>query len=198
VRELHDAGWDGASELLVLNPAGAFHGRNWPLDAYIQFARQWRERTSAPVRFTILGQRALTERAAYLRAHLGDAVIDLVGRTSAAAAFGIVQRARLVMSEDSGLMHLAWAAGTPTIGLFGASSATWSRPHGNYSDCIRACVRPDGTCIDGACRAGSPTCLEALTAGQVVQRADVLLRHTAGRRKVIDSGGRAFAPPVDS
>src|SRR5688572_28418627 len=80
-RVLREAGWDGTGDLVVLNPAGAFPGRNWPLDAYVQFARLWRER--APARFVILGQKPLAERAAYLNAQLRDDVIDLeIGRAS--------------------------------------------------------------------------------------------------------------------
>ena len=195
---LRGAGWDGASSLVVLNPAGAFPGRNWPLDSYVRFARQWLEHGPARARFVLLGQHHLAQRAAYLREQLGDDVIDLIGRTTAADAFGIVRRASLVVTEDSGLMHVAWVAGTPTIALFGASSATWSRPHGNYSDCIRACVQADGTCIDGVCRAGNPACLETVAAGQVVQRAEALLQQMAGRRKLIDARGHAFAAPVDA
>lgn len=48
-----------------------------------------------------------------------ESVIDLAGRTSLDDLIGLVQRARLVIANDSGPMHLAAALGRPVIGLFG-------------------------------------------------------------------------------
>jgi ADP-heptose:LPS heptosyltransferase len=182
--KLEAAGWDPRCELVVLNPAGAFPGRSWPLDAYARFAERWREREGG-TKFLILGLPPLAPRAAYLRDRLGDRLIDLVGHTSAAEAFAILGHAGLVLSEDSGLMHMAWVAGAPTLALFGASRAAWSKPHGNYSDCARACRRPDGACLGGDCLEGSPTCLERLSADEVVERAAELVTRVAGRERVI-------------
>ena len=118
---LRDAGWDGRGDLVVLNPAGAFPGRNWPLPRYVEFCRVWRKRRERPVRFLLLGLPKIAERAAFLREAVGEEAINLVGLLTASEAFAILQRVTLVLSEDSGLMHLAWVAGAPTLGLFGAS-----------------------------------------------------------------------------
>ncbi|NUB14786.1 LPS export ABC transporter permease LptF, partial [Azospirillum brasilense] len=50
---------------------------------------------------------------------LGERAIDLTGRTDPMAAAACVRRAALYVGNDSGLMHIAAAAGTPTVGLFG-------------------------------------------------------------------------------
>ena len=175
VEKLVEAGWDGAAALVVLNPAGAFGGRAWPLESYARFAELWTRQVAPNTGFLLLGLPSMAERAAALRERLGSRLIDLVGRTTAAEAFAILGRATLVLSEDSGLMHMAWVAGVPTLALFGASYATWSRPHGDHTDCLQACRRVDGDCIGGVCLEDPPTCLEEVSAETVVERARRLL-----------------------
>lgn len=167
---LESAGWNGGDPLVVLNPAGSFDARSWPLDAYARFAALWLE-SEPGTRFPVLGLAALGTKAAVLRAALGDRLLDLTGRTSAAEAFALLRRAALVLTEDSGLMHMADAADAPTLALFGGSRVAWSAPQGPRSAWIRACVRADGDCIDGRCRAGPPSCLDRLPADVVFRRA---------------------------
>lgn len=175
---LRRAGWDGASRLVALNPAGAFPGRAWPLESYARFADLWLAGPWPDTQFLLLGLPALEPKARYLKDRLGDRLVELVGRTSADQAFAVVRRCALVVSEDSGLMHMAWVAGVPTLGLFGASRAAWSRPQGSRAATIDACERADRVCMDGRCRAEGPTCLERTTPEAVLERALELLNGT--------------------
>ncbi|HEX7049390.1 MAG TPA: glycosyltransferase family 9 protein [Longimicrobiales bacterium] len=193
--KLRAAGWNGVSNLVVLNPAGAFPGRSWPLESYLRFAELWLAQVSRATQFVVLGLPALGTRARYLKARLGSRLLDLTGRTSPSEAFAVLQRAMLVLSEDSGLMHMAWVSGAPTLALFGASRSDWSRPHGNYSDCLRACQRAEGVCIsDGHCHAGPPTCLQEVSPEAVVERARVLMRRVANEPRGIHPDGHPSAP----
>ena len=67
--------------------------------------------------------------AAPLLAALPEA-IDLVGRLSLPEVAACLARCALFVGNDSGLMHLAAAAGTPTLGLFGPTSAAEYAPAG--------------------------------------------------------------------
>jgi len=181
---LRDAGWSGG-DLVVLNPAGGFPTRNWPLANYLAFADLWTARRAHEDQFVVLGTTQLRAKADYLKAALGDRLLDLVGRTSASEAFDILRRATLVVSEDSGLMHLAWVAGAPTLGLFGSSRHVWSAPHGNYSVCLHSGDLLCGACMDSECRFGDVHCLTRYTPERVVQTALDLLEAVAQREKVI-------------
>jgi len=183
-RKLTAAGWDGTSELVVLNPAGAFAGRQWPLERYREFAEQWASRRG-PVRFLLLGRPRIAAKAQQLAAWLGSCAINLVAQDTPGEALAMLRHARLVLSEDSGLMHMSWVAGVPTVGLFGASRWVWARPHGNYSEAVVACRAADGVCMDGTCRAGGEPCLAALQAATVVDRGLALLERVRGRPRTI-------------
>ncbi len=183
---LRDAGWDGERDLVVLNPGGFFEDRGWPLESYASFATMWAESADTPPHFVVLGLPSIASKAEVLKARLGGDLLDLVGRTTAGEAFAVLARARLVLSEDSGLMHMAWVAGAPTLGLFGASRAVWASPHGNYSECIDVCEAADGECmVVGHCRRGSPRCLTGLEPEAVVERALALLLRAEQHQKVI-------------
>jgi ADP-heptose:LPS heptosyltransferase len=155
--KMKSAGWDGKSKIIVLNPAGSFSSRNWPLDNYLEFTRLWKE--EAPAQFIILGLPSLQPKANFLKQHLGNALIDLTGKTTSSEAFQLVGKAHFVLTEDGGLMHMAWVQGVPTLALFGSTRSDWSSPCGAWSRCLDSSDLPCGNCMDAVCRFGDVHCL---------------------------------------
>lgn len=174
-------GWKAESELVVLNPAGFFVTRHWPLENYIEFARLWLTHSSPHAQFVVLGMGAMAERARVLKAALGAHVIDIVGQTTAAEAFAIVQSVALVLSEDSGLMHMAWVSGRPTVALFGSTRSDWARPLGEHAVYLDSSDLPCGNCMQATCRFGDVRCLTRYTPAFVYERARALLEHVGQR-----------------
>jgi ADP-heptose:LPS heptosyltransferase len=169
------AGWKAGNELVVLNPAGAFESRHWPIDNYAAFASIWREQFQPRAQFLFLGDGRLQEKAAYLATRLAARAINLVGHTTPEQAFAIVGITNLVVSEDSGLMHMAWVSGIPTVALFGSSRADWSRPLGPHSICLDSSDLPCGCCMLRTCKFGDNRCLSRHSPAYVAQRAGELL-----------------------
>jgi ADP-heptose:LPS heptosyltransferase len=64
--------------------------------------------------------------------------LDLVGMLSLPEAAAVLRRSALFIGNDSGLMHLAAAAGAPTVGLFGPTDATIYRPAGPRATAVVA------------------------------------------------------------
>ena len=174
-RLLREAGIRSEHRLVVLNAAGAFPTRNWPLPNYVAFARNWQRLDSRPARFLLLGLPALREKADYLSAALDGSVLDLVGRTTPDEAFALVRKADLVLSEDYGLMHMSWCSGVPTVALFGSSRGDWSRPLGEHSVCLDSSDLDCRFCMEATCRHGDVRCLTRREPGEVVRVAMDLL-----------------------
>ncbi len=120
--------------LIVLAPTANWAPKVWPGDRFAALSTRveaGRFPGGVPV---ILGGPGETERAmaGSLLATLPGAV-DLVGRLSIPVAAAVLRRASLFVGNDSGLMHLAAAAGAPTIGLFGPTPAPEYAPAGRQA-----------------------------------------------------------------
>ncbi len=165
---LSDAGWNQTDPFVVLNPAGAFETRNWPLSYYAQFARRWQE-YQPNARFVIMGTNFIAAKADWLKNELGDRLFYLIGKTTPSEAFAVLQHASLVLSEDSGLMHMAWVGGTPTLALFGGTRSDWSRPLGEHSLLLGSHDLPCGNCMQEKCRHGDVHCLTRWTPEKVAE-----------------------------
>lgn len=107
--------------LLAIGPTANWPGKEWPADRFAALAR----RLTAPdgvlpgARVAVFAAGQEAERARPLLDGLGAAAVDLTGRTDPLTAAACLRRAALYIGNDSGLMHIAAAVGTPTVGLFG-------------------------------------------------------------------------------
>ena len=175
IDKLMECGYDPSKILIVLNPAGNFVTKSWPLENYVEFARLWREAVNKDTQFLVLGLNMIAEKALSLKNWIGNGLMNLVGRTTTGEAFNILRHASLVLSEDSGLMHMAWVAGAPTVALFGSSRSVWSRPLGDVSVCLNSSDLECGECLQPTCRFGDVRCLTRYTPGFVFDTARKLL-----------------------
>lgn len=69
---------------------------------------------------------------------LSSSVVDLTGRTSLTTLAAVIERAKLFIGIDSGVMHLSAAIGKPVIGLFGPSDPELTGPQGTGHRILRA------------------------------------------------------------
>ena len=174
---LKQNGWNGEDKLVVLNPAGFFMTRNWPISNYIAFASLWLQQFP-DTRFVVLGTSLIEGKASSLQEALGDRMINLINQTTPFTAFEILQRVTFVLSEDSGLMHMAWISGIPTMTLFGGTRSDWSRPLGDHSFFLDSSDLPCGNCMQAECKYGDVHCLTRYTPELVFEHARSLLQKT--------------------
>ena len=124
--------------IIALAPTANWAPKVWPADRFAAVFHRLAQPNAIPVILGGLGQ-AEHAMAEPLLAALPDA-IDLVGVLSLSEVAALLQQATLFIGNDSGLMHLAAAAGAPTIGLFGPTDAALYRPSGR---CATVVVAPD-------------------------------------------------------
>ena len=116
--------------IIGLGPTANWDGKIWPADRFVSLFKSLAERFPG-ARPAVFGGPGAMERAAAapVLAALPSAV-DLVGRLSVAEAAACLARCVMFVGNDSGLMHLSAAAGTPTLGLFGPTPASEYAPSG--------------------------------------------------------------------
>lgn len=106
----------GAEGLVILNPAGGWPTKLWPAENFGRLAdRLWEELGLTPVITTGPGEEALAERVLGA-ARTGRAVAV---RPGLKGFFELAGRAKIYVGGDTAPTHLAVAAGTPVVGIFG-------------------------------------------------------------------------------
>lgn len=131
---------EGEGPILAVAPAANWVGKTWPLERFAQLAIRLLGEGGAlkGARLMVLGGQADAGVVASLRHVVPKArFIDLVGKADLLTTYGALRQARLFVGNDTGLMHLAAAAGVPTLGLFGPSDETLYGPWGPFTRVVR-------------------------------------------------------------
>jgi ADP-heptose:LPS heptosyltransferase len=117
--------------VIALGPTANWSGKVWPADRFVELYRRLAAGPLAGARAVVLAGPGAAERAmaAPVLHALPDA-LDLCGALALPEAAAVLARAALFVGNDSGLMHLAAAAGAPTLGLFGPTAAAEYAPAG--------------------------------------------------------------------
>ncbi|MGQ4659773.1 glycosyltransferase family 9 protein [Lysobacter sp. F6437] len=135
-REWAAAQWpaDGKPTLMI-SPCSSHVRRNWHADRYAEVAdhaidRGWR--------VVLCGGRSELERQAgdAIIAAMRDTPLDLIGKDTLKQLPALLERAQLVMTPDSGPMHIANAMGTKVLGLHAASNPVRSGPYSDRRYCV--------------------------------------------------------------
>ena len=130
----------GEGPILALAPAANWVGKTWPLERFAQVAIRLLGE-GGPLhggRIMVLGGPEDVGAVSALRHVVPmDRFIDLVGKVDLLTSYASLKHARIFIGNDSGLMHMAAAAGAPTLGLFGPSDEALYGPWGEKTRLVR-------------------------------------------------------------
>ena len=130
----------GFGPILALAPAANWLGKTWPLERFSRVAMRLLD-PKGPMRggrLMVLGGPQDGKLAKGLRdVVMRSQFINLTEGTDLITAHACLKRARLFIGNDSGTMHLAAAAGIPTLGLFGPSDERLYGPWGTDTRVVR-------------------------------------------------------------
>jgi heptosyltransferase I len=135
-REWAHAQWiEDGSQTLLISPCSSHKLRNWRADRYAAVAdhaaaRGWR--------IVLCGGRSQLERETTdaILAAMKAPALDLVGKDTLKQLPALLERADLVMTPDSGPMHIANAMGAKVLGLHAASNPARSGPYSDRRYCV--------------------------------------------------------------
>ena len=114
---------------VVVHPGAAYGSRHWPLDRYAAVAAVLARQGHRVVVTGSATERAMAAEVARRAWLPGDSV--LAGRTPLATLAALIADARLLICADTGVAHLSYAYGTPSVVLFGPLPAwRWGPPAG--------------------------------------------------------------------
>lgn len=101
---------------ILLNPWASCPSRMYSLERFAIAARTLSRKTGWPIMVT--GTDKNRDAAAPLLAAIGDAAIDLIGKTTLSDLVALVAHAQLLLSNNTSTMHIADATQTPSVVLF--------------------------------------------------------------------------------
>ena len=143
-RLLIESGWDRQAPLVAIAPGAAYGGaKRWPPDSFAELAGNF---ASDGVRTVTIGSGADAPEAAAVARGFDAAqrvevargfqpsvagMIDLVGKTDLPTLAGVLTHCRALVTNDSGAMHLAAAAGVPVTAVFGPTNELATGPIGD-------------------------------------------------------------------
>ena len=124
-----------AMRTLVISPCSSHERRNWYADRYAAVADH---AAAQGWRIVLCGGRSDLERrtADAIIGAMRAPVLDLVGKDTLKQLPALLARADLVMTPDSGPMHIANAMGTAVLGLHAASNPLRSGPYSSVRYCV--------------------------------------------------------------
>lgn len=123
VREMLDLPQAGA--FAVINPGGAWPNKQWPVDRFAAIARFLAERNLPSIVLWGPGEEALAKAVVSSAA---SSSVQVSPRTSIVDLVAITRAARLMVSGDTGPLHIAAAMGTPIVGIYGPTNPDRNGP----------------------------------------------------------------------
>jgi heptosyltransferase-2 len=116
--------------ILVLCPGAEFGAaKRWPPEHFAMVARQ---KLQEGWQVWLLGSPKESDAAATIQRLTEHTCVNLVGQTDLSQAIDLLSLANAVVSNDSGLMHIAAALNKPVVVMYGSSSSEFTPPLGDY------------------------------------------------------------------
>ena len=166
----------GQQPFLALCPGAEFGpSKRWPERHYAAVAEQFIKRGYRVALFGSDNDRAVAaDIIALINSEYREQCVSLAGETALAEAVDILSAATAVVSNDSGLMHIAAALGRPLVAVYGSTSPGFTPPLSEHVSVENIPV-DCGPCFQRECPKGHLKCLNDLNPSQIIQALDSLL-----------------------
>lgn len=158
----------GAGPWVGLSPGAAYGpAKRWPPERFAALGGELAREFGA--RLVLLGGPGEAPVADLVKARLKLPVVDLVGKSDLRQALAVLRRLKLLITNDSGLMHAAAALGVPVVALFGSTDPAVTGPFTPRATVLRHPL-DCSPCFKRTCRVGY-ACLTAIGVDEVMSAA---------------------------
>jgi heptosyltransferase-2 len=187
MRHVSDMLAGSGSRWVTMAPGSRWPMKRWAADNFAELARRISKRHDCGV--ILLGDRADQAVSQRVASALGRRVIDLTGRTRIMEAAAAMRQSIAFVGNDSGLMHLAEAVGTPVVALFGPTVEEFgyypSLPSSKVIERGISC-RPCSRNGSRPCPKGTQECLRDIPIEPVAEAFDDLVENRGPARRILN------------
>lgn len=162
-----------ARPTMVLCPGAEFGpSKRWPENYYAKLANHY---LNQGWQVWIFGSAKDAEVARLIQNQTKEACVDLTGRTSLGDAIDLMSVANIVVTNDSGLMHIAAALNRPLVAVYGSTDPGFTPPLNEKVMIIREKIACS-PCFKRICPLKHHECMQKLSVTKVIQAVDTLVK----------------------
>lgn len=168
----HQLAISEGQKILALSPGAAFgETKRWPAEYYAQIAN---EKLDQGWQVWLFGSAKDAEMTAKVQAQTNARCRDLAGQLKLDETVDLISKADLVISNDSGLLHVTAALDRPLVAIYGSTSPAFTPPLGDKVRVLDTEIecRP---CFKRECKFGHLKCLTQILPAQVSKAMTELL-----------------------
>ena len=163
---LRSSGISANDKFVVLNPGGNWDPKRWPVDNFSRIGDMLAEKYG--VKIVISGQEKDGKLAEEISKKMKHGAVSICGKTKIRELAAVLEKSELVISGDSGPMHIAVSVGANTVAIFGPTDPGITGPYGGHNYKIikkeAGCKVP---CYDLKCR--DNRCMKTVSADDVME-----------------------------
>ncbi len=161
------------SPAVAILPLSRWGTKNWPLENFVKLAQLLTE--SGAGSLFILGGPGDEAVCAKIENQVGGDITNLAGKMSLAETGALLEQMDLLISNDSGPVHMAAASGVPCLVMFGPTDDHRTGPYGDIHKVMSVDIdcRP---CFSRTCKLAEQTCLRDISPESVYATAKEMLK----------------------
>jgi lipopolysaccharide heptosyltransferase II len=175
LKALATAGVDTSRPWIVLHPGASAESRRYPTERFASVGRHLSRKEGIQVVFT--GTPDEIPLVKKIRTAMGARSYSLAGELNLAEFAGLIAEATVLVSNNTGPVHIAAALGTPVVDLYALTNpqhTPWEVPHRVLSHAV-----PCAYCYKSTCPQGHHQCLRLVEPDEVVDAVHDMMREAA-------------------
>ncbi len=162
------------SKLILLQPGARWENKRWPAKYFAELVRSLAQKFPG-TQFAILGGKDDQPLGKIISQAAPEHCLNVCGATTLPEMVEWVRRCDLMITNDTGPMHVAAALGKPLVALFGPTAPERTGPYGQLENVLRLNL-PCSPCLKSVCTfEKTDECLRALVPALVIDRVQKLL-----------------------
>jgi heptosyltransferase I len=182
-----------ARPTLVISPCSSHSARNWSADRYAAVADHAAKIHG--MRVILAGGRSALERrtgeAIVTKASAATSIVDQIGKDTLPELLGLLAKASVLISPDSGPAHMATMVGLPVIGLYAATRTARAGPYysrqwcvDKYDEAARMIFGKPAAAIPWTEKIERPGVMDLIAVNEVTQKLDAVMAHAEIHPKI--------------
>ncbi len=165
---LEESGINGSRSLVTVNPVALWDTKLWLNERFSLLADRLASECGVDLVFT--GGPGDRETIGEIRGRMKQASADFSGRTTLTQLAALYQKADLLVTTDTGPMHLAAAVDTPVVAIFGSTAPWRTGPFGEGHTVVRT-TPPCSPCFKRQCEVHQHRCMRDISVKMVFESA---------------------------